>query len=683
MDLITPLVVIKMDNNGRKHQMDMDPDSDMDMGHNVHIHSDNEMIQDLKKRFLISIILTIPILILSPFIQGILGIERFLHFPYQYLLLFVLSSIVYFYGGFPFFRGFYKDILNHEPGMDTLITVAITTAYFYSTAVVFGLQGGVFFWELATLIDIMLIGHWLEMKSVMGASNAIEELVKLMPSHATKLMANGKLISVPISQLDMGDMVVVKPGEKLPVDGLIVDGNSHVDESMITGESKPVFKSEGNDVIGGSINQNGSITIKIMNSPDKSYLSQVIELVKKAQNSKSKTQDLANRYAMWLTIVTLLSGTLTFVVWYMFDQDLSFSIERAVTVMVIACPHALGLAVPLVIAVSSALAAKNGLLIRNRTAFENARNIGAVVFDKTGTLTFGEFGITDLLTLDDMDSDEILKYVTSLENYSEHPLSKPFAKMGTEKLKVENFQTMPGYGIEGYIEGNNVKVVGYNYIKQNSIEFKNEKLDRLLSEGKTVIFLVIDGILKASIALADIIRPESKQAVSLLKDLSIKCIMITGDREPIAQWVSREVGLNSYYAEVLPHQKAQKIIEIQSEGVVVAMAGDGINDAPALAQADVGVAIGAGTDVAIEAGDIVLVKSNPLDVVNIVELSRSTYRKMVENLIWGTGYNIFAIPAAAGILITLGIVLTPAAGAILMSLSTIIVAVNSRFLTIK
>ncbi len=669
-----------MDEDHMKHQMKMESDFH---GHDNHMDSHEEMIQDLKRRFFISIIFTVPIIILSPLIQSIFGIERLIHFPYQYLLLFLLSSIVYFYGGYPFFKGFYRDIIKHNLGMDTLITVAITTAYLYSTAVVFGLQGGVFFWELATLIDIMLIGHWLEMKSVMGASNAIEELVKLMPSHANKLDSEGRIISVPISDLELGDSIIVKPGEKIPVDGLIINGRSHVDESMITGESKPVPKNVDDDVVGGSINQNGAITIKIVKPLDKSYLSQVIKLVRKAQNSKSRTQDLANRFAMWLTIVTLTSGALTFIVWNFLNQGLTFSIERAVTVMVIACPHALGLAVPLVIAVSTGLSAKNGLLIRNRTAFENARNIGAVVFDKTGTLTLGEFGITDLITMDDLNREEVLRYVASIETYSEHPLSKPFASMEIEKLDVKNFQTIPGYGIAGNIEESEVKVVGYNYLKENKIEYKNEKVDQIILEGKTVVFLIVDGILKAVIALADIIRPESRKTILALKDLSIKCIMITGDREPIAEWVSKEVGLDSYYAGVLPHQKAEKIREIQSQGLVVAMTGDGINDAPALAQADVGIAIGAGTDVAIEAGDIVLVRSNPMDVLYVVELSRSTYRKMVENLMWGTGYNIFAIPAAAGIFFTLGIVLTPAAGAILMSLSTIIVAVNSRFLRIK
>lgn len=665
------------------HQSGMESHNNNVMDHTSNFHSHGAMITDLKRRFLISVILTIPILILSPFIQEILGIKGLMQFPFQYFFLFLLSTIIFFYGGYPFFKGFYKDLWGHNPGMDTLITVAITTAYVYSTAVVFGLQGGVFFWELATLIDIMLIGHWLEMKSVIGASNTIEELVNLMPSHANKLISDGHLMSVPVSELDLEDMVVVKPGEKVPVDGLIVEGSSYIDESMITGESKPVLKNLGNEVIGGSINQNGSITVKIVKSTDKSYLSQVIELVRTAQNSKSKTQALADRFAMWLTIVTLTSGTLTFVAWYFLDQGLSFSIERAVTVMVIACPHALGLAVPLVIAVSTALSAKNGLLIRNRSVFENARNIDTVVFDKTGTLTLGEFGITDIIILDDLKKEEVLKYVSSLETYSEHPLSKPFASIKTEKLNVKNFQNLPGYGIEGVIEGNNVKVVGYNYLKQNKMMYQNEEVDIILSEGKTVVFLVINDIIKAFIALADIIRPESSRTVSALRNLSIKCVMITGDRRPIAEWVSGEVGLDSYYAEVFPHQKAEKIREIQSEGHVVAMIGDGINDAPALAQADVGIAIGAGTDIAIEAGDIVLVRSNPLDVVYVVELSRSTYRKMIENLMWGTGYNVFAIPAAAGIFLSVGIVLTPAAGAILMSLSTIIVAVNSKFLRIS
>jgi P-type Cu2+ transporter len=645
-------------------------------------HDHHDMIEDLKTRFTISIIVTIPILILSPFIQSLFGIEQLLIFPYESILLFILASFVYFYGGYPFFKGFLNEMKTRNPGMDTLITVAITTAYLYSTAVVFGLEGGVFFWELATLIDIMLIGHWLEMKSIKGASNAIEELVKLMPMSANMIMPDGKIMAVPVDDLAVGDRVLIRPGEKIPIDGEIVKGNTNIDESLITGESLPVYKNINDYVIGGSVNEDGSVTVEIKKPSNASYLSQVIDLVKKAQDSKSKTQDLANRFALGLTLITLTSGTLTFLIWYVLNYGISFSIERAVTVMVIACPHALGLAVPLVVAVSTSLSAKNGLLIRNRKAFENARNIGAMIFDKTGTLTMGKFGVTDVIPLDDLNREEILDYAASLEIYSEHPIAKAFSLSETQKHQVEDFKTIPGKGIQGMIDGEDVKIVSYIFLKENNLRYSSEMVDKLVSEGKTINYLLVDGKIKGIIALADIIRSESKETVNLLKKLQIKCIMITGDRKEIAEYVSNEIGLDKFYAEVLPHKKAEKVSEIQSQGLIVAMTGDGINDAPALAQADVGIAIGAGTDVAIEAGDIVLVRSNPLDVIYVIQLARSTYKKMIQNLAWGTGYNIFAIPAAAGIFFAYGIFLTPAIGAVLMSLSTIIVAINSRYLKI-
>ncbi|MBV1755184.1 MAG: cadmium-translocating P-type ATPase [Methanobacterium sp.] len=647
-----------------------------------HVHAG--MIEDLKRKFIISVIITIPILILSPLIQEVFGLE-FLQFPGDLYILFILASIVYLYGGYPFFKGFFSQIKDRTPGMDTLITVAITSAYLYSSAVVFGLAGEIFFWELATLIDIMLIGHWLEMKSVIGASKALEELVRLLPSNAHKIMPDGSAMDVPLNELAVGDRVIIKPGEKVPVDGEIISGSTSIDESMLTGESEPVFKEVGAEVIGGSINGDGSITAEIKKTGKDSFLSQVISLVEEAQTSKSRTQNLADRFAMGLTIIALTGGFVTLLVWLgVTPFGFEFALERAVTVMVIACPHALGLAVPLVVAVSTALSARNGLLIRNRAQFERSRDIDAIIFDKTGTLTEGKFGVTDIVPLSRAyNENEILKYAASLESYSEHPIAKGVVASAKETFDVEDFKSTPGKGVRGKINGKTVEVVSPGYLRERNIEVSNEKVDELLSHGKTIVFVIIEDELKGAIALADIIREESKEAIKQLKDMGIQCIMITGDRYEVAEWVSKEIGLDKYYAEVLPGEKAEKVREIQSEGLTVAMTGDGINDAPALAQADVGIAIGAGTDVAIEAGDVVLVRSNPLDAVYIVKLSRSTYRKMVENLAWGTGYNIFALPIAAGILYTYGILLTPAAGAILMSVSTIIVAFNSRFLKIE
>ena len=647
-----------------------------------HVHSD--MIGDLKKRFLVSLIITIPILVLSPTIQKLAGLGELIRFPGDLYVLFVLSSIVYFYGGYPFFKGFYNQLKSRVPGMDTLISVAITSAYLYSSAVVFGLMGEVFFWELATLIDIMLIGHWLEMRSVMGASRALEELVELMPSTAHKIMSNDSIMDVPLDELMVGDHVIIKPGEKVPVDGEIVRGTTSIDESMLTGESEPLFKEVGAEVIGGSINGDGSITAEIKKTGKDSFLSQVINLVEEAQSTKSKTQNLADRFATGLTVLALSGGFLTFIVWLFFTNFGSeFALERAVTVMVITCPHALGLAVPLVVAVSTALAAQNGLLIRNRASFEISREINAVIFDKTGTLTEGKFGVTDIVSLSqEYDEKDILRYAASLESYSEHPIARGVVSAAEETFSVEDFRSIPGKGVKGKVEGKSIEVVSPGFLKERNIPVSNDKVGELAAQGKTIVFLIVEGELKGAIALADIIRNESKKAIQKLKNMEIQCIMITGDRKEVAEWVAKEVGLDKYYAEVLPQEKAEKVREIQSEGLIVAMTGDGINDAPALAQADVGIAIGAGTDVAIEAGDIVLVRSNPLDAVYVVKLAKSTYRKMVQNLLWGTGYNIFAIPIAAGILFTYGIILTPAAGAILMSLSTIIVAFNSRSLKI-
>jgi Cu2+-exporting ATPase len=646
--------------------------------HNHHAH----MVAEFKKRFWICLLLTPPILILSPLIQDLLGMKDVLKFQGSLFLLFLLSSVVFFYGGYPFLKGLKDELKSKKPGMMTLIGVAIATAYLYSSAVVFGLSGKIFFWELVTLIDIMLLGHWIEMKSIMGASRALEELARLMPSNAHKLMPDGSIKDIPLNELQIKDKVLVKPGEKIPADGKIVEGESSVDESMLTGESKPVPKKAGLKVIGGSINGEGSIVVEVERTGKDSFLSQVIELVKEAQESKSKTQDLANRAAFWLTLIALGGGAITLLIWFiLIGKEFSFSLERTVTVMVITCPHALGLAVPLVVAVSTALAAKKGLLIRNRAAFERARNVQAIIFDKTGTLTQGKFGVTDVISFNEkFKEEEILKYAASIEVNSEHPIAKGITSSFKETLPVEEFKAIPGKGAQGKVQGKEVKVVSPGYLRENNILVRDKRLQKLASQGKTVVFAIIEGKPSGAIALADIIRPESKRAISMLKRMNVKCLMLTGDNKEVAKWVAEEIGLDDYFAEVLPHEKALKVKKVQENGLVVAMTGDGVNDAPALAQADVGIAIGAGTDVAIETADIVLVRSNPLDVVAIMGLARATYKKMVQNLIWATGYNAVAIPLAAGILYNSGILLSPALGALLMSLSTVIVAINARFL---
>ncbi len=653
--------------------------------HHKNHHDHHEMmVRDFKKRFFISLFFTFPILILSPLIQKVLGFT--FTFAGDNYILFALSAFVFVYGGWPFLKGLFTELKRLNPGMMTLIALAISVAFIYSSAVVFGLKGKFFFWELVTLIDIMLLGHWIEMRSVMGASKALEALAKLMPSEA-HLLKGEKVTDIPITQLKKGDIVLVKPGEKIPSDGLIVEGASSINEAMLTGESKPVNKKQGDKVIGGAINGEGSLHIKITHTGEESYLSQVINLVKEAQESKSKTQDLANNAAKWLTIISISVGTLTLFAWLYFKQPLVFAIERMVTVMVITCPHALGLAVPLVVAVSTSLSAKNGLLIRNRASFERARNIDTIIFDKTGTLTKGEFGITDVITFGKNKIDDVILFAASLEQNSEHPIAKGIVnKAKTNKIeltKVTGFGAMPGKGIQGTINGKKIKVVSPNYLKEKKIVISDKRVVEVQAQGKTTVYVLQDEIPIGAIALADMIREESREAIKNLKAKGIKCMMLTGDHKKVAEWVAKELELDDFFAEVLPHEKSATVKKVQSQGLNVAMVGDGVNDAPALTQADVGIAIGAGTDVAVESADIVLVRSDPRDVVAVIGLAKATYSKMKQNLLWATGYNIFAIPLAAGILYNQGILLSPAAGAFLMSLSTVIVAVNAKFLKIK
>jgi Cu2+-exporting ATPase len=643
------------------------------------------MVGDFRRRFWVCLVITAPILFLSPLIQDALGIADKVKFSGQLYVLLALSCAVYFYGGWPFLKGMVDELRKHEPGMMTLVAVAISVAFIYSAAVVLGLNGEVLFWELATLIDIMLLGHWLEMRSVMGASRALEKLVELLPRQAHLILADGEIRDVMVESINSGDRVLVKPGEKVPVDGKVEE--TSVDLSMLTGESRPVPKGPGDELIGGAINGEGAVEMVIERTGADTYLSQVIGMVRKAQESRSHTQDLANRAALWLTIVAIGGGLITLLVWLVIGKPLDFSLQRSVTVMVICCPHALGLAIPLVVAVSTSLSAQNGLLIRDRTAFERSRLLQALVFDKTGTLTKGSFGVTDIVSLNgDMDSRAILELAAAVESRSEHTIARGVVeearRQGLQTITPEGFVALPGRGARARVNDQDVAVVSPGYLEQEGLSTDNEELDEVIKQGKTVIYLLVDGELKGAIALADMVRDESREAISTLQGMGIRCMMLTGDSRQVAQWVSGELGLDEFFAEVLPHEKSQHIEELKERGLVVGMVGDGVNDAPALVTADVGIAIGAGTDVAVESADIVLVRDDPRDVAAILQLGKATYRKMVQNLGWATGYNVFAIPLAAGVLYPVGILLTPAIGAALMSLSTIIVAFNARRLKI-
>ncbi|HUC90665.1 MAG TPA: copper-translocating P-type ATPase [Paenibacillus sp.] len=662
-------------NHGNSHSMaaDRPHGGDKHAGHHV---------DDFKKRFYISLAVTVPILILSPMIQMFLGVDW--RFSYDTVLLFLLSSFVFFYGGTPFLIGAYRELTGKAPGMMTLIALAIVVAYGYSSFILFGVTTVDFFWELATLIDIMLLGHWLEMKSILGASDALEKLVQLIPSEAHLITASGMTKEVAVSELKPQQTILIKPGERIPVDGIIVNGQSSLDESMLTGESVPVVKNPGDRVIGGAVNGEGALTVTVQNAGEEGYLSQVIALVREAQESKSKTQNLSDRAARWLFYIALGAGLLTLLTWLSMGYSFDFAMQRMVTVMIIACPHALGLAVPLVVSTSTSIAAQKGLLIRNRTAFEEARKLNAVVFDKTGTLTQGKFGITDIVPSAGFEETEILSLVGSLEAQSEHPISKGVVeevkKRGITLSRPESFEAMTGKGLKGIVNGKDVKVVSPGYMEQENIPYRIEDYSRLSSQGKTVVFAIIDGRFAGMIALADQVRESAKNAVDKLKTLGIHSMMLTGDNKQVAEWVGGKLNLDEIYAEVLPHEKANKIAEIQGGGYRVAMTGDGVNDAPALAKADLGIAVGAGTDVAIETADVILVRSDPEDVASILELSKKTYSKMIQNLWWATGYNIVAIPLAAGVFYGAGILLNPALGAVLMSLSTIVVAINAKLL---
>jgi len=649
-------------------------------GHSTGRHQGHS-VADFRRRFWVCLILTVPVILLSPGLPFV-GEMRVVEVPGADWILLGLSTFLYVYGGKPFLLGLRRELRDRAPGMMTLVAVAITVAYTYSAATVLGLEGMPFFWELATLIDIMLLGHWVEMRSVGEASKALESLAHLLPAAAHRREPDGSLVDVPLETLRVGDVVLVRPGDRMPADGEVLEGSSAVNESMLTGESVPVPKSAGDSVIGGAVNGEGALVVSVSRTGAESFLSQVIELVREAQESKSQTQDLADRAALWLTLVALGGGTVTFLAWLAAGEPLAFAMERAVTVMVIACPHALGLAIPLVVAVSTAKGAASGLLVRNRMAFENARSIDTVIFDKTGTLTHGRFGVDQVLTFGTYDREHVLSSAGSIEELSEHPIARAIADAAASKSGVEDFAAIPGKGARGRIDGREVAVVSPGYLEASGIAAPIDVAE-VSRGGRTVVMVLYDNVPVGAIALSDVVRAESAPAIRRLSEMGVESIMLTGDNALVAKRVAEELGITRYFAEVLPADKAATIQSVRAEGRVVAMVGDGVNDAPALAAADVGVAIGAGTEVAVATADVVLVRSSPDDVPTIIALARATYRKMRQNLAWATGYNVIAIPLAAGVLAGAGILLSPAVGGVLMSASTVIVALNARTLAIK
>jgi Cu2+-exporting ATPase len=652
-------------------------------GHGVD-HTGHE--QMFRTRFWWSLLLSIPVLLYTGMIQMWLGFTP-ASFPFSQWIPFIFSMIVFFYGGIPFLQMAGPELKDRKPGMMTLISLAISVAFLYSVAAqVFHLGEG-FFWELVTLIDIMLLGHWLEMRSVRQASGALDELAKLMPDTAERILPGDATEIVPVAALKPGDLVLVRPGGIIPADGEVADGHSNVDEAMITGESRPVHKMRGAKVIGGTINGDGSLRARVTATGGETTLAHIMRLVEQAQGSKSRTQVLADKAAGWLFYIALAAALLTAIVWTIAQGFNLEVLDRVVTVLVIACPHALGLAIPLVVAISTTSAAHNGILIRNRLALEAAREIDVVIFDKTGTLTRGEQGVVAIKTAKNTDEDHALALAAAAEADSEHLIAGAIRKAAKEKkLKfppVSGFEAIKGRGIHAKSNGKDIWAGGPRLLELLKIEPETEVRDFARSagaKGQTVIYLVQDKQAIAAFALADVIRHESYEAVKKLKEMKVQVAMLTGDSQDVAKAVAEELGIDLYFAEVLPEHKDGKVVELQKQGKKVAMVGDGVNDAPALVRADVGIAIGSGTDVAIESADIILVKNNPLDVVKVFKLSRATYRKMIENLWWAAGYNIVAIPLAAGVLANWGILLSPAIGALLMSVSTIVVAINAQLL---
>jgi len=651
--------------------------------HDKHAGHSVNMFRD---KFWLSLLLTIPVLAYSEMIQHWLNFTP-PTFPGSEYVPFVLSTVIFFYGGMVFIRSAWGELKAKLPGMMTLISLAIITAYVYSVATLFWLEGDGFFWELATLVTIMLLGHWLEMASIAKAENALDAISQLLPDKAEKLV-NGKPKQVLVGELKVGDLVLIRPGSSIPVDGIITNGSSSVNEAAITGESRPTSRSVNDEVVAGTINQDGSLTVKVTKLGDDTALAGIMRLVAEAQSSKSNVQVLADKAAFALTLVAILTGILTFVYW-LIAKDAAFALERSVTVLIIACPHALGLAIPLVVSISTAISARSGLLVRKRLALEAARKLDWVLFDKTGTLTKGEHGVTNIWTAKGYTEEDILHLTASLEQNSEHIVGKGIVNEARKKHvhldKVEDFAALPGLGVKGKLHSrDNFIAASYRYITEHKLTVPKEielKTKQAAKEGKTEVYLIKEGKqVIGAISLADVIREQSKQTIAALKAEGVKTAMVTGDSQEVASYVAKQLGLDEYFAEVRPEDKAAKVKELQKSGSKVAFVGDGINDAPALTTADIGMAIGAGTDVAIKSADIILVKSDPRDVIRVIHLSKATYRKMVQNLSWATGYNVLAIPLAAGVLYGSGIILSPAVGAVLMSLSTVIVAINAQLL---
>jgi Cu2+-exporting ATPase len=656
------------------------PNNGSDFNKHAGHHSENFLT-----KFYVTVVLTIPLLLYSDVFMTAFHWNA-PRFPGVDIVMLILGSVIFFYGGSVFLVSAYREIKAKLPGMMTLIALAIISAYVFSVYITFAGGEHTLFWELATLIAVMLIGHYIEMRAVQGAKGALKELAKLLPDTA-EVIRNGVTTTIPISELKSGDQVLVRPGSKIPADGKIIEGKSELNEAIITGESKPVSKTVGSEVIAGSLNGDGSLTIQVTNIGEKTFLAGIMRLVADAETSKSRLQLLSDRAAFYLTILAVTSGIITVIVWLALGKGAFFSIERMVAVLVIACPHALGLAIPLVASISTTMGARNGLLIRKRLSLEAARNIDIVLFDKTGTLTKGEFGINTIIANGNHTEQEVLQLAASVNSQSEHPLAHAIVNDAKEKnislLQTSASERIAGKGAKVVIDGVSVAIGNISLVEDLGAILSKDyqgKVSRLEKQGKTVVHIIKGSELVGSIALADVIRPESREAIAALKALGIKSAMITGDAEDVASWVAQELGLDQYFAHVLPGEKAEKVKLLQSQGMKVAMVGDGVNDAPALTQSDLGVAVGAGTNVAIESAGIVLVKSDPRDIPKIIKLSKLTYRKMIQNLFWATGYNVIALPIAAGVLYPWGILLNPAIGAVFMSLSTVIVAINAVLL---
>jgi P-type Cu2+ transporter len=657
----------------------------MEHHHDGHGKHEGHNPVDFLRKFWFSLILTIPILAYSELAERFFGWRAPAVYGSEYVSL-VLGSVIFFYSGWIFLRGAYRELKAWLPGMMTLIALAIIAAYSYSVFSVFrGIQHTLF-WELATLIDVMLLGHYIEMRAVQGAKGALNELTKLLPDTAEVIQGN-TTHKVQLSELKIGYTVLVKPGSKVPVDGVVGEGESELDESIITGESKPVHKKEGDEVIAGSINGDGSLRVTVTKIGEKTFLAGIMRLVAEAQASKSRLQMLSDRAALYLTFLSVGAGIVTFVAWIFIERDVLYAVERLVAVLVIACPHALGIAIPLVASISTTMAAQKGFLVRQRLSLESARSISMVLFDKTGTLTKGEFGIDAIVPGPGVAEDDVLQKAASINNHSEHSLAKAMVQEAHKRnmplLEVKKFERIAGKGAKGNVANREIFLGNESLLRENNISVSKElqeKIQKLSQQGKTVIYVLGERSLMGVIALADIIRPESQAAIQELKAMNIRTAMITGDSEDVAHWVAEELGIDEYFAGVMPHQKSEKVSLLQSRGEKVAMVGDGVNDAPALTQADVGVAIGAGTNVAIESAGIVLIKNDPRAIAKIITLSRLTYRKMIQNLFWATAYNIVALPVAAGVLAFQGIILQPAVAAICMSLSTVIVSINAILL---